>query len=138
GEVHEREFVYNITHALKSPLAAQIGIVETLQRHARRDLDWLRQLYSRLRIQCFRLNQTDADILSLASVDAATHSSRGIIDLRCAVKPAIESAEALAQLCGVRLDISLPDEPLLVLADENEISMLILNLLSNAVNYNRT
>ena len=134
----ERELIDNLSHELKTPLAAQIGIVETLERHPQLPDAERRELYSRLRNQTNRLIQLSEDMLSLSKLSSAkTQAGSQVIDIRTPVEQAFESALLAAQSGSIDLEFKYPDQPLLVEADSSEILMLTNNLLSNAIKYNR-
>src|SRR5579884_2754437 len=64
---------------------------------------------------------------------AALH--REPVDLRAIVEEARETGELLAEEAGVRMEVAVPLEPVVVPVDASRIRQLLLNLLTNAVKY---
>jgi signal transduction histidine kinase len=75
-------------------------------------------------------------LLTLARADegiAPLH--REPVDLRAIVEEARETGELLAEDAGVRMEVAVPPEPVVVPVDASRIRQLLLNLLTNAVKY---
>src|SRR5262249_45424398 len=91
------------------------GVIERQTRHMKRLLDDLLDV-SRITRGKFQLIHED-------------------IDLRGSIEAAIESTAPLFTERGVRLDCSLPQQPLPVRGDASRLVQVVVNLLSNAANY---
>lgn len=135
-EGKQREFVGNLAHELKTPIAALMGLTDTLERQPKMPEDTRSGLTLSMQNQIQRLNQTVENILELSRIDyQGVTSPRSLIDFRDVVLESADSAEGLAETSGVRLDLELPDSPISILGDQWNLSMMVGNLITNAIKY---
>jgi two-component system phosphate regulon sensor histidine kinase PhoR len=132
-----RDFVANVSHELKTPLAAIRGYAETLQDGALEEPVTARRFTDRILFQCRRLQALLDDLLTLSRLDGvALPPQREPIDLRDVVHRAVEVLSAAAREKQVRVEVE--EEPVpFVPGDPDSLERLVLNLLDNAVKYNR-
>ncbi len=133
-----QDFVANVSHELKTPLASIKAYTETL-------LDWglddpavnVRFL-KRIEEQAERLNLLIMDLLSLARIEAGQDTFRHEpLQLAGVVHARIEDARPRAEAKGLTFSIELDelDDTVLVIADEEAVRQILDNLLDNAVKY---
>jgi two-component system phosphate regulon sensor histidine kinase PhoR len=131
-----RDFVANVSHELKTPLTAIRGLVETLIDDQAMEPATARRFALKIRDQAVRLSALVTDLLTLARVEAADDSrERRALDLR---GPLRECAARFAPLCAeksVRLALEIPERPIHVNADEEDLRQIAGNLLDNAIKY---
>jgi two-component system phosphate regulon sensor histidine kinase PhoR len=133
-----RDFVANVSHELKTPLTAIRGLVETLIDDEAMQPATARRFAVKIRDQAQRLSALVTDLLTLARVEAADDSDsreRRALDLR---GPLRECAARFAPLCtekSVRLALEIPERPIHVRADEEDLRQIAGNLLDNAIKY---
>jgi two-component system phosphate regulon sensor histidine kinase PhoR len=129
------EFVANVSHELKTPITAVKGFAETLLGGAVSDEDTARSFLQIIYDESDRLNRLIGDILELSKVE-----SRRVplvfspIELDSFVGKAVTLLEAEA--ARKNIELVLQAEPgLYVEADEDRLRQIIVNLLSNGINY---
>ena len=134
-ETMRRDFVANVSHELKSPLTVVAGFLETLtdgevKLDERRRQDYLEMMREHTR----RMQRLVEDLLTLSALE----SSRGLSDetlVDVSILLAGVRDEALALSAGRhRIDLS-AEEPVLLLANAQELHSAFGNLVSNAVRY---
>ena len=131
-----RELVANVSHELKTPLAAIKGYAETLRLGAINDPDHNLHFVRRIEEQTDRLHQLILDILQIARVEAGEQSFC-LMDISV-VELIRESAEQFAEVAAakqVELCCDSPVESLSVYADAEGVRTILNNLLDNAIKY---
>jgi two-component system phosphate regulon sensor histidine kinase PhoR len=132
-----RDFVANVSHELKTPLAAIRGYAETLRDGALDEPPTARRFTDRILNQCRRLQELLDDLLILSrleGVDAAL--DREPVSLDAIARHAVELLGPAAR--EKRVEIEIQEEPVPpVQGDSGNLERLLLNLLDNAIKYNR-
>jgi two-component system phosphate regulon sensor histidine kinase PhoR len=132
-----RDFVANISHELKTPLAVIRGAAETLADHAEGEEDATQRFTGRILEQCLRLQELLEDLLTLARLESPEASARRQpVDLAAVLGRAVEVERPLAEAKGVSLRATLAPVPS-VEGDGTALERMALNLLDNAIKYNR-
>lgn len=129
------EFVANVSHELKTPIAAVKGFAETLLGGAVNDPETARSFLQIIFDESDRLNRLIGDILELSKIE-----SRRVplmfspIELAPFISKTVELMEAEAVRKDIRITMKV--EPgLYVEADEDRLRQIVMNLLSNGINY---
>lgn len=131
-----QDFVANVSHELKTPLAAIKANVETLIDGAWQDVDHGPRFLRRIHESAERLHRLVLDLLSLGRIESGREQFQieptGVLE---AVEASLARHEHLAAGRGVRL--LPPDSPgnILVRADEEALAEILDNLVENAVKY---
>ncbi len=131
-----REFTLHASHELKTPLTVMQGEIETALRDETMGPAERERLLSQLD-EVSRLASI-VDGLSLLTKADAGQVTLALAPLRLdeLAREAVEDAQHLAQ--GLTLQVTLARcEPLDVLGDRHRLRQLLLNLVDNAVKYNR-
>ncbi len=133
----QNNFINNFTHELKTPVTSLRLYLETFKKHT---LDRENQLrYLDYMIQdTVRLDGTINSILNLAKIESKSYEGNFILkDLRTAVREVFETNAHLIR--GCQMTIRLPAErSFLYRLDPVLFGMLFMNLITNAIKYNRT
>lgn len=132
-----QEFVANVSHELKTPLAVIKLCIETLQDGAIDDLEGRGQFLEQIAVQSNRLEALIYDMLALARVESgATTFDFQEINLAEAVQNCLAQMATKAQSRNQTLDwnCACPGE-VLVWADEESIRQILDNLVDNAIKY---
>ena len=135
-ESSRREFVSNVSHELRSPLASVRLMTETLEDGGIDDDSIARDFLGRIRREVDRMNSLVDDLLELARIesglDAAPHTP---MQLGPVVQEAVSRLRVRAAQKGVRLDMEVPEHLPRVRADEGRIGQVLTNLLDNALKW---
>jgi two-component system sensor histidine kinase ResE len=130
-----RDLVANVSHELKTPIAALKGFLELLEdeRVAPRDR---RDFLAAMTVETARLERLVEEQLQLARLDAgALPLELEDVDLAQLVDAVVEARAALAEREGVALDAAVEHPGPLVPADAARIEQVLLILLDNAVRH---
>lgn len=130
------EFVSNVSHELKTPLAAIQAYAETLLAGAIDDPEHNREFLRRIEEQGERLHNLVLDLLNLARIESgADVFDITVIDVHDAIKHCLDEHAAVAEANGVSLTIEPPDAGLCVRADREGLRTILGNLVDNAIKY---
>ncbi|MDX1266809.1 MAG: GAF domain-containing protein [Oceanisphaera sp.] len=134
------DFLSSMSHELRTPLNAIMGFAQLLQSNKRSSLDerQLRQVEQIYRSGSHLLNLIN-DVLDLARIEAGRiNMSLEPIRPREVIDDACETLMPIARQQGVavHIDAALNRIPAL-LADYTRLKQVLINLISNAIKYNR-
>jgi two-component system, OmpR family, phosphate regulon sensor histidine kinase PhoR len=134
-----RDFVANVSHELKTPLAAIRGYAETLRDGALDEPPTARRFTERILMQCRRLQALLDDLLTLSRLESVASASveKEAVDLKVILVRAAELLSAAARERQVKIEVEAPDGIPPVPGDPDGLERLVLNLADNAVKYNR-
>jgi two-component system phosphate regulon sensor histidine kinase PhoR len=132
-----RDFVANVSHELKTPLAAIRGYAETLRDGALDEPPTARRFTERILSQCRRLQELLNDLLTLSRLEGLAASlEREPVDLHALIRRAAELFSAAAREKRIEIKVAAQRTPP-ILGDPDGLERLVLNLLDNALKYNR-
>jgi two-component system phosphate regulon sensor histidine kinase PhoR len=138
-ETYRREFLGNVSHELKTPIFNIQGYLETLLDGALEDQNVSRNYVHRAAQNADRLGHIVEDLLLISQYESGElqlHIERFDIHKLC--REIFESHSMMAQNRDILLQFkSECDRPFWVEADRARISMVIGNLISNAIKYGR-
>ena len=132
-----KDFVANVSHELRTPLAAIHGYAETLLSGALDDTVNRQKFVEIILAQAGRLTNIASDLLALSELESNTSMSLApAISVQAALQSALRIVESSAHLRDVRLVLGhLEDRK--VNARELRLEQVFVNLLDNAVKFNR-
>lgn len=134
-EEMRKDFVANVSHELKTPITSIRGFAETLLDGAHEDEDLRRQFLSIILTESERLQMLVHDLLELSKLDddkiQLEYTKININELVQEILPHIQQQ---AHYKDIKLEVTVDDD-VEVSADYGLLRQVILNLLSNAVNY---
>jgi two-component system phosphate regulon sensor histidine kinase PhoR len=136
AETVRRDFVANVSHELKTPVASLKALVETLEAGALQDPGCGPDFLRRMHVEVDGLAQLVAELLELARIEAG----RLDLDLRICradqlIGDSIERIRPYAARVGLDVEAGNIEPELLVHADPRQIGQVLSNLLSNAVKF---
>ena len=131
------DFIANVSHELKTPIATLIGFIETLRGPAKGDLDAHERFLGIMQEQAGRMSRLVADLLSLSRIELNEHARpSGGVDLTEIIG---RVANALSLRAAERnMKIELPMGPMgRAVGDADELTQVFQNLIDNAIKYGR-
>ncbi len=135
------DFVANVSHELKTPLASLVGFVETLRGPAAADPDARMRFLEIMQEQAARMRRLVDDIMSLSRIELVEHQAP---TGRVALLPLLQHLMEALQVQAVKRRISFAlerhtaaDDALDVVGERDQLFQVFQNLLDNAVKYGR-
>ena len=131
-----RDFLADVSHELKTPIAALRTFNELLSDGQVDDKATEREFLEQSRQQIDRLDWLAANLLELSKLES------GLVlldlrpdDLRAVVESAVQQAQPAADRKGVKLVTDLPEEPIRQPHDPQRMGQVLSNLLGNAIKF---
>ena len=125
-----RRFVADASHELRNPLASISGYSELVEQHADGLTDDTAFALARISAESKRMRGLVEDMMVLARLDARQQVEPQPVDAVEVVLNAVSDARASSTQHHWR--VSLPDEPVEVMAGANQLQQVMVNLLGNA------
>jgi PAS domain S-box-containing protein len=135
-EQMRRDFVANVSHELKTPVAALTVAADSLGMALEdEDLEAARRFADRLAAEVARLGDLTRDLLTLSRIQTTAPGATGPVDLGDIVRRVVErlAHEAERKSLAVRVDV--PADMPQVAGDADDFESLVQNLIDNAVRY---
>jgi two-component system phosphate regulon sensor histidine kinase PhoR len=129
------DFVANASHELRTPLASIIGYVETLaEEGGDAEPERSKKFLDTVLREAKRLQHLVDDLLSLSRVEAEKHDQpRTKLDLGILTQRAARDGAGPERSERISLDI--PDGPILVRGDSEQLEQVVRNLVDTALKY---
>lgn len=133
-----RDFIANISHELKTPLSAIRGYTETLRDGALEEPEASQRFLGRILQQCSRLQTLLEDLLTLSRLENLEGQLEPqAVDLKAVLDDCLETLAPQITERQIRLEVEVPSLPSQT-GDQEALQRLFINLLENAIKYNRT
>lgn len=129
-----REFVTHASHELKSPVASIQTLAGAIGQAIEDDQDAAARFSGRLVKEAERLGRLINDLLDLSRLEERGRSSEQPVDLSDAARRAVDELQAQARSKNIEL-LSKIGEGICVRGEGQQLSLLLRNLLDNAVRY---
>lgn len=131
-----REFVANVSHELKTPLASITAYAETLRLGAMDDRENNIRFLGQIEDQAERLHQLILDMLQIARVESGEEAfDITQVWVRRRVEASCTRLSEPAQRKQINLSVEGPSEDLSIVADEDGFDTILDNLIGNAIKY---
>ena len=132
-----KDFVANVSHELRTPLTAIRGYAEALLDGALQDPQQSRKFLEVILSHSIRLNNIASDLLTLSELESGRGQPQPEhISVRAAVESALRAIEPEAGRRGIHL-VQGSMEDAEVLGSRVRLEQALINLLDNAVKFNR-
>jgi two-component system phosphate regulon sensor histidine kinase PhoR len=131
------DFIANVSHELKTPIATLMGFIETLRGPAKGDVEAHERFLGIMHEQAGRMSRLVADLLSLSRIELNEHARpSGGVELADVIG---RVANALSLRAAERdMKIELPMGPMgRAIGDADELTQVFQNLIDNAIKYGR-
>lgn len=133
-EAVRRDFVANVSHELKTPVAA-IGLLAEAALDSADDPESVRHFAGRLHSESVRLGALVSELITLSRLQGADPlADAAVVEVDAVVDESIGRLAAAAEAAGIRV-VADHASGLLVRGDRALLIMALTNLISNAVNY---
>lgn len=134
-----QDFVANASHELRTPLASLSGFIETLRGPARKDEAAREKFLEIMQTQADRMARLIDDLLSLSRIEMKAHIAvTDTVDLAGIINHVADSLTPLAAELGMTIERRIPEEPVNVLGDRDELVQVFENLIENACKYGQS
>jgi two-component system, OmpR family, phosphate regulon sensor histidine kinase PhoR len=132
-----RDFIANVSHEFRTPLATIRGYAETLMDGGLEDEQNRLKFVEVIFANSVRLNNIAADLLTLTELeDGSRQTEAGLIMVEEVITAAIRAVEPAANLAGVRL-LTQECPTVYVSGHRIRFEQALVNLLDNAVKFNK-
>ncbi|NGP87174.1 sensor histidine kinase [Fodinibius halophilus] len=137
-ENYRKEFIGDISHELKTPIFAIQGFIETLLNGAIEDDNVNRKFLKKAMRNVNRLTFLTKDLMEISKLETGELKSEiQDIYLRDVILDVVESLQYKANKEEIKLQVEEIPKNLLVTADHNQIKQVLINLVENAIKYNK-
>lgn len=134
-ETMRSQFVANVSHELKTPIAAVKGFAETLLSGGVEDKETERSFLQIIYDEGDRLNRLIGDILELSKIESKlVPLEYSPVQLKELIDSLYEVLLPVASRKSIMISNNVP-EHLFIEADEDRLRQVFMNLLSNAISY---
>ena len=134
-ETVRRDFISNISHELRTPLASLKALTETLQESALDDPPAAHRFLEQMETEVDSMSLMVTELLELSKIES------GKVPFNMQPTPpeqvigeAVERLKLQAERAGLQLDVEIGEVPE-VLADQNRLEQVLVNLLHNAIKF---
>ncbi len=139
AEVVRRDFVANVSHDLKTPLAGLALLATTIRQVIEDDPHQAIRFAERLATEVGRLTDLVNDLLVLSQLEEPRQKpwEVGEVELQALARDVAEELEAQAVASERTLSVE-PGEPVRISGNATQLATMLRNLIDNAVRYNHT
>ena len=130
-----RDFVSSVSHELRTPLSSISLMIETILA-AREDDQALEMFLPRVKLEVDRMIALVEDLLELARAETGQMRLRlEPLDLGVVAAGIAGTFEPRARQADVRLEIALPERPVVIDGDRDRLAQVFVNLIDNALRH---
>ncbi len=137
-ENYRKEFIGDISHELKTPIFAIQGFIETLLNGAIHDEEVNEVFLQKAMNNVNRLTYLTKDLMEISRLETGELKSNiQEMFLRDVVLDVVENLQYKADNENIELIVHDFDKNIQIRADRNQIKQVLINLIENAIKYNR-
>jgi two-component system sensor histidine kinase SenX3 len=129
-----KQFVSNVSHELKSPVASIQTLAEAIERAGIDDPEAVTRFTRKLVAESSRMGRLIRDLLDLSKLEEPGALSRERVDFAGVVATEVNRVRPEAERSGLRVDTDIQEGPPLA-GDAGQLARMVQNLLANALRY---
>ncbi|MCK9179159.1 MAG: HAMP domain-containing histidine kinase, partial [Candidatus Cloacimonetes bacterium] len=127
-------FTHALVHELNTPLTPMLGAGELLANNIKQEP--FSAFAKNLNLGIQQLNQRVKDLLDLSRGEAGLlHMRFEIVNVKDVAHQALQYIELEAKSYEQKLQLKIPDNLPMIIADEDRLNQVLLNLISNSIKY---
>jgi two-component system sensor histidine kinase/response regulator len=133
----QNEFLRMATHDLRNPLNVILGYLRVLDRIevSQRAKPLLDEARENIQLSVEKMRMLVTDILDLAQIETGQGLHLKLTSLNSVLEKSLQGLRLVAQEKDITLNYDPPGEDIALMLDENRMSRVIDNLVSNAIKY---
>jgi signal transduction histidine kinase len=134
-EQQQKQFIGNVTHEFKTPLTSMKAYCDLLEMYPE-DPNLILEMKKNVTLQTERLTEMVEKVLRLSELEKYDFEYKPeVLDLGLLIEKECHSLEGKARRYGVTIERKL--DQVMIYADRECLSILLVNLLDNAIKYNK-
>jgi len=131
-----KDFIANISHELKTPVANISGFAETLLAEQSEN-EHVHEFSSIIYDESQRLRRLIDSLIKLSNLETGTLALNLVeVDARDIVNEVVKVALKRNEKRGLKIETVMPDQPVMIKVDRDSIVQVLINLTKNAIAYN--
>lgn len=131
-----RDFVENVSHELKTPVATISGFAETLLDEDAEDIENVKEFSKIIYDESQRLSKLVTGLLELSRLESdSSWLNKKQLDIGELINQIINIVKQRNMLKDNRIEFIRPAEPVIINSDEELVSHVLHNILDNAIKY---
>ena len=131
-----RRMLSNVSHDLKTPLSVVLGYIETIHYNRNLSSEERDVLLSKAQLKTVEVSGLINKFFDLAKLESGDWLiDRRRVHLNEACRKSMLSYYDIFESKGIEVSIEIPEAPIFIYADEQALSRILDNLLSNAIRY---
>jgi two-component system phosphate regulon sensor histidine kinase PhoR len=135
-EMIRQDFISNISHELRTPIASVKALAETLNEGAIEDPSVAKDFLSRINVEADKLAQMVQELGELSSIESGEAPlQKRHINIADAIEHAADRLRAQSDRAGLNLDINILSALPEVIVDEARVEQVLVNLIHNAIKF---
>jgi two-component system sensor histidine kinase ResE len=132
----QREFVANVSHEMKTPLTSIQGFAQALLDGTAETQESQQKAAQVIYNESERMHRMVLDLLDLAKLDAGTADLKmSPVNMRVLLNSIVEKFTPQSHRAGVTIEIDIPSELPLLIADGDRMAQVFTNLVDNALKF---
>jgi two-component system phosphate regulon sensor histidine kinase PhoR len=135
-ETVRRDFVANISHELRTPIASLKALAETLNAGAIEDPSVAKDFLGRIEIEADKLTQMTHELGELSNIESGiTSLAKSDVNVETLIRGATERLNAQIKRAGLAVSVKVPPRIPEAHIDKDRIERVLVNLLHNSIKF---
>jgi two-component system phosphate regulon sensor histidine kinase PhoR len=131
-----RDFVANISHELRTPIASLKALAETLNAGAIEDPSVAKDFLGRIEIEADKLTQMTHELGELSNIESGiTSLAKSDVNVETLIRGATERLNAQIKRAGLAVSVKVPPRIPEAHIDKDRIERVLVNLLHNSIKF---